>query len=515
MNLRSSESTRRKLAILFPVGLGILLRSINLAEQSLWADEAYSVVLASQSFTSILNQQLMDSSPPLYYWLLRIWTLSWGTSEIAVRSLSALFSSLALITAASLVQTLTRSVSATIVTTSFIAFSGSQLYFAQETRMYAFASFLIILACHGIVSEHASQGKGWYVIPAMIGLIYTHNYGWIFWACAMVWTFFFHRRMWLYHIIIAVAASAWVPGLLSQLGRDPSAWIPQPRWIFILQTIRTFAGTFQFHKPSAFGSVLITVNVICLVILFVNALITNRINRLTGYLELLAFGPLITAFLLSFYKPMYVPGRYDTLFFIPLVVFTAAPLISGITGKTHSILPPLPIKLLVMILLIGQGCSAAWYHVFFVKANDREVAASIESMNLPAGSVVITTDVTLPAFIYYLDNQRYHLLDYPLHQKGWLPKPFLEDNPHQVEPDIARLLETIDSLDHAGFAVIAKAGLLRANDRLIKTLTDRWVPVRRVAVDSPRPYNSVNLLLLFRIPEAGDVPGRITAHPHP
>src|SRR5438477_8042563 len=56
--------------------------------QSVWRDEAFSVLLAKQDFFSILTLSAKDFSPPLYILLLKIWISLFGTSEIAIRSLS-------------------------------------------------------------------------------------------------------------------------------------------------------------------------------------------------------------------------------------------------------------------------------------------------------------------------------------------------------------------------------------------------------------------------------------------
>ena len=58
--------------------------------QSLWADEGNSAALATRSLVPIAVDASHDIHPPLYYWLLHLWTRLFGTSEIGLRSLSAL-----------------------------------------------------------------------------------------------------------------------------------------------------------------------------------------------------------------------------------------------------------------------------------------------------------------------------------------------------------------------------------------------------------------------------------------
>lgn len=57
--------------------------------QSLWLDEAHSVVQAQRWRQDIwIHDARTDPNPPLYFTVLKFWMLAFGTSEAAVRSLS-------------------------------------------------------------------------------------------------------------------------------------------------------------------------------------------------------------------------------------------------------------------------------------------------------------------------------------------------------------------------------------------------------------------------------------------
>ena len=100
---------------------GAILRFVNIGLESFWADEIYSLMMALNHpyqntglqillpVTDFFNQYLawqpldvsslvemsrQDFTPPLYYATLNVWIDWFGTSELAVRSLSALCSSL-------------------------------------------------------------------------------------------------------------------------------------------------------------------------------------------------------------------------------------------------------------------------------------------------------------------------------------------------------------------------------------------------------------------------------------
>jgi 4-amino-4-deoxy-L-arabinose transferase-like glycosyltransferase len=62
----------------------------NLTTKSLWYDETISSYYARQSFLTIARMSLLDHVPPLYYWLLKVYSEIFGRSDAALRSLSVL-----------------------------------------------------------------------------------------------------------------------------------------------------------------------------------------------------------------------------------------------------------------------------------------------------------------------------------------------------------------------------------------------------------------------------------------
>ena len=68
-----SWTTRAKVVAVAIIILAAAVRLWGLGEQSVWQDEAYSVVLAREDVGTIIRAQVEDSSPPLYYVLLHFW----------------------------------------------------------------------------------------------------------------------------------------------------------------------------------------------------------------------------------------------------------------------------------------------------------------------------------------------------------------------------------------------------------------------------------------------------------
>ncbi|MDQ3722555.1 MAG: hypothetical protein M3376_05690, partial [Actinomycetota bacterium] len=82
----------RRGALGLVLAVGAALRFATLDGQSLWLDEAVTARLLRLDLGA-LWQAIPDSesTPPLYYVLAWLWTQVFGTGEVGMRSLSALF----------------------------------------------------------------------------------------------------------------------------------------------------------------------------------------------------------------------------------------------------------------------------------------------------------------------------------------------------------------------------------------------------------------------------------------
>ena len=139
----SFNSKRSFCVVLFITSLIVLP---NIGRESLWLDEIFSAVAAvktSSLFLMFSEHISRDGSPPLYYILLFYWSKIVGSSDIAIRLLSYIFTLFGFIFSyLLLIKYFTRRIA--IIFLSLSAFTPGVLYYAQEARMYA---LLYALAC--------------------------------------------------------------------------------------------------------------------------------------------------------------------------------------------------------------------------------------------------------------------------------------------------------------------------------------------------------------------------------
>jgi 4-amino-4-deoxy-L-arabinose transferase-like glycosyltransferase len=123
-----------------------LLRLYALSGESFWFDEAYSVWVARHSVAWHIALSTQRIFPPLYYLLLHFW-LALGTSELAVRSLSALIGLLCVVAVYLLARRLFDE-RVGLYSAVLLAISPLHIWYSQEARMY------ILVAALGLCSAY-------------------------------------------------------------------------------------------------------------------------------------------------------------------------------------------------------------------------------------------------------------------------------------------------------------------------------------------------------------------------
>lgn len=161
--------------IFFSFILNFILKLFKIDSMPYSYDEIISVKDTLLDFGHIKHESEWDSNPPFYYYCLWIWEKIFGLSELGIRSFSATFNSLTIITLGFYLKKYFNSIIAIFFTIIYI-FHPILQYYAQEARCYSFLIFLISLS---IISFHnfiLNNNKSNLVILGFINflLVYTH-----------------------------------------------------------------------------------------------------------------------------------------------------------------------------------------------------------------------------------------------------------------------------------------------------------------------------------------------------
>jgi len=200
--VRSTEEGGRSYII---VGLLILalaagLRFWQIGSFSFWEDELYSIATATQANTwysswgvgkslavlqandGFWNWKFSDPHPPLYEMLLSLWVALFGTSELVVRGLGALFGVLAVASALVLPAAIPRG--GRMLYAMLLACSGPLLIYSQDARNYmlgvCLVAWMFALTLQQWSDDYpsvvAGRPRAWLLVLAAL-LMLTHFYG--------------------------------------------------------------------------------------------------------------------------------------------------------------------------------------------------------------------------------------------------------------------------------------------------------------------------------------------------
>lgn len=174
----STRAPTRRLSVAIPVALfvaAVLLRFYQLGAESFWFDEIIMVHVTNQDTASLLSQLFSSARAPLYPLLGHLWIQLFGTSEAAVRSLSAVCGSIS-VPLMFVVGRRLFNEKVGIISAAVMLLSPFQVYYAQEFRYYALTTLIALLSILALV-EALDTGK-WltFVLFGLTGvaMFYTH-----------------------------------------------------------------------------------------------------------------------------------------------------------------------------------------------------------------------------------------------------------------------------------------------------------------------------------------------------
>jgi uncharacterized membrane protein len=170
-----------------------VLRVYHLGAASLWSDEIFSryyVDLFGLHY-ALSDGLSKETNPPTYYLLLQGWMALWGHSEAALRSLSALASTLC-VPVAYLLGREFGGKSRALTAALLCALCPMSIYLAQEARVYALlmlASSVALWAAAVFQRDSRSKRAVWWYLLSATLCLYLHVTGLLFVAActAAVW----------------------------------------------------------------------------------------------------------------------------------------------------------------------------------------------------------------------------------------------------------------------------------------------------------------------------------------
>ncbi|MCJ7805506.1 glycosyltransferase family 39 protein [Patescibacteria group bacterium] len=339
-----NNNLAKKLLLTGIIILGIVLRLLAI-NQSLWMDEAISALaIKGHSFLGLITKFAPgDTHPPLFYFILKFWSLIFGYSEISLRLPSVILGATT-IPVVYLIGKRLAGEKVGIFSALLIATSGLHVYYSQEARMYALSTFAVSLAIYFFLKIGQNAKKAdWFIFSLSLLLVGVSDYLPLF-AIAALWIWGFllkkHWSWWksflLAHVPLIIFLSLWEPIFRAQSLGTRNYLLAFPAWASVLGTasfqslslvwIKFVLGRISFSPNILYGFIVLLASI---------AFVVGLFNSLKKYKEaLIIWLWLIVPLVLAFVGAIFIPGfsYFRLLFILPAFYILLA---FGLSNKKY------------------------------------------------------------------------------------------------------------------------------------------------------------------------------------
>lgn len=461
-------------------------------ERPLFLDEANSVIIASHNAAGILDSLSRDNNLPLYYFLLGGWMRAFGNSEVALRSLSALF----YLGGCGVAFLLGRRVAGDARCGAYAGFfylaSALAVRQAQNIRMYALLGLLAGLATWALLRA-LDRGRGWVAYGAVAAAgVFAHVwFAFVLIAHGVAVLLFARRLWWRFGVTGAIAvapfAALWLPRFLGQMRNGATDWMPPLTWGIVAAAPVEFFGVISS--------------------LFLFALaglgLRHELPRRAAMMLVLFAVSLAAPLTLSLVRPIYWPGRYAIIALMPL---------AAVLGTVLARTAPRPVLVTVCLVVLGlevsdqvAGRDRVPDAVPQIFDGDRRTALTIVDGGRTGDAVVFTSLTRAPAEYYFTRagaTRRFAKISFPAEDAqhlGWSDPTVTAARRPVLEAEAQRMAENLREIAARGGQVWLYDGFATEVSGHLKQKLDALLVLRRT-YEIPGAYHK--RLLLYSATES-------------
>ena len=299
-------------AVTIVLFINFSLKLINLTHEPIWYDECFSIFYSQGSIDEILNVSRWDINPPFFYLFLHPWVKIFGTSELSMRMVPAILSTLSGVT---LYLFLNRYAGfrAAITASVIYLFSNISFFYAHEVRGYTLILLVSIVSLWLFIKL---LEKPSYLTSVLLGctyyvLIMTHYLTFfILVAQGVLFLLFFNKNLFKYYLIsvasFVLLFAHWLPRIFEIVSGGSTHWLQSP----------TIDNLFDFMLNISNGklqliflSVLFCISVIIIIIKKEQIFATKEIKAIAIYSILISFVTVLLNYMISSSIPIFL-DRY-------------------------------------------------------------------------------------------------------------------------------------------------------------------------------------------------------------
>lgn len=333
---------------------GALLLAWNNMFQYFWFDESYTLNIIKRSFYDIWDLTSRDVHPPLYYWMLKIFSFPFGYSVASARFFSLLPVLLMLLAGCTTMRRML-SDKAAFYFMLLVILMPITLYIVSEIRMYSWVMFWVFLTALYAYKSYIHFDKQNIVLLLLFSLCaaYTHNYGLIsvFYIYVILFAVLMVKRRKCGYLFVGVGAMfsiiylPWLINLLQQVNSVKEDYWIAPLSIhnivdYLTYIVRIDTTNMEAVIPQTVimvKPVLYALFFIFFITLFIKGLFFSKAeneqkldSKPVIVLSLVAFLlPILTGIVVSFLVRPFFISRY-MICCLPLLLVSIAVCMSGI-----------------------------------------------------------------------------------------------------------------------------------------------------------------------------------------
>ncbi|HUS52144.1 MAG TPA: glycosyltransferase family 39 protein [Candidatus Bathyarchaeia archaeon] len=370
---------------------------MNQFTASLWGDEGWAATLAIKPYLEIIRTVARDTSPPLYYLCLHTWMKFFGTSEVAIRSLSFLFFLGTVVTVFFIAKHLWDK--KTAILAALLTLTNPFLFtYAFEGRMYAILAFTSTLSIYFFLKKNRPG-----FILATTTALYSHHFS-IFiilweaiWRLGENWGQPFKKLVKSFSdfFVIGLLYLPWLYPLYYQTSLVGSGfWLGKPTFLDLIGVIKKFLIGTGETRLEFFALIAIVIT------LFLRRCWQEK--KMTFFLTGWFLAPLIFTFLIS---QAFQPIFYDR--YMLMAIPAGSLLIASLRRKPSIIFIFLAIFLLG---IINYG--------YFFQPTKRPFRQLADFVKTEASDLVL---INYNAGSHHLWESKYYGLEAPIYAPTPLP----------------------------------------------------------------------------------------------
>ena len=507
--------------------LGIIFVAGNIRLLDFWLDEAAVYIAIKHSFWELGGITAQYAQQFLHNFLLKIWTLFFGSGVVALRGFSTACYLLLILTIYKVGNYLFRNkkiglLAAFLLTTNYFA-----IWYAMEVKAYALAALVGLWSFYFFLKSAREGGKknylGYFVFSALG--FYAHPWVIIIFGSQIVSLLVFRRyaqkiaRLMFVQLLIFLSAIPFFILTFNQGKLGVNSYAGTVGWEVILQSFGylTYGASLAYAIFSVVALFLVIKKRVFLDAILERLFLGNRAKNgyirkepltaqqkeelaMNGMLFFYLFFPLVLATAVSHFTPAYVLGRYE-MTVLPAFLLIMANLWFKIREKSWLVVIGLALLYAAFSCIINYRGDIEAY-----KSTNKTVVRDIYA-KAKSGDYIITTDLSWATVYYYSgflsNNQRINLVAYPKQierQVVWmnLPEMNKSENREKYISEADALVERIKNDPKAEQIFVFYKTDRPINEILKNKLDENFKLISNYYPEIPREPDWYDYVLIYK-----------------